>query len=130
MKSAVACGAIILALNACHPRPITEQKLIGTWVITAAVKHEEDGSEKRFEMAPDMEITFTPDHKELWRSSGTDRQAVARWHLEGHDLVFTMETESEMGGPGTTKRGKIKSITTDELVFSDGSVEGWWKRVR
>jgi len=77
-----------------------------------------------------MEIIFTADHKQTWRYRGGEAQAVARWRVEGNDLVFTMETESFFGPPGTTKRERITKITSDELIFSDGSNEGRWTRVR
>jgi hypothetical protein len=130
MKSALACGAVILALTGCHPPSVTEQRLIGTWRIAAAIKHHRDRPDELIEMTPDMEITLTADHKEVWRGLDVERQAVARWHLEGNDLVFTMETEGFYGPPGTTRREKITKISADELVFSDGTNGGRWTRVR
>src|SRR6476659_57003 len=101
MRGLVAC-AILVALSGCHPPSVNEQKLIGTWKITGAVKYHEDGSDELITMEPDMEITLTADHKEVCRSLNADRQAMASWHLEGNDLVFTMETQSDIGPPGTT----------------------------
>ena len=109
---------------------VTERKLIGTWRITAAVEYHEDGSEELFPVVPDMEITLTADHKEVWRALNGEREAIARWHVEGNDLVSTMETNSDVGPPGTTRRERIAKITSDEVIFSDGKAGGRWTRVR
>lgn len=130
MKNTLAYGAIILALSSCRSLPVTAQALVGTWTFSAAIEYHEDGSTKTIEMAPDMDITFTSDQKELWSYPGEPPQAVARWHLEGNDLVFTMETKSFFGGPGITRRERIIKITPDEVIFSDGKMGGKWKRVR
>jgi hypothetical protein len=75
-----------------------------------------------------MQIIFTPDHKEVWRYRDGPDKVVAKWHLEGDDLVFILETQSEAGPPGTTSREKIKKITSEELVITDGTTDGQWKR--
>jgi hypothetical protein len=77
-----------------------------------------------------MRITFTSDHKEIWEPSNSNVRRVARWHLEGDDLVFTTETEGFYGRAGTTRRERITKISSDELVFTEGDAVGRWKRVR
>ena len=131
MKTAFAFGSIILALSSCVSPPITEQKLIGTWRITAAIQYHEDGSKKLVEMPSDMEVTFTSDRRELWSDPGGPPRAVARWHLDGNDLVFTIISKpKDMHLPSTPQRERIARLTDTELVFTDGKTGGKWKRVR
>lgn len=109
-----------------------EERLIGTWEMPAStIIYDANTPNAPFPIkSKDMvQITFTPDHKEVWRVRGAD-EVVAKWHLEGDDLVFTLETQAEAGPPGTTQRQKIKRITAEELVFIEGATEGRWTRVR
>jgi hypothetical protein len=129
MQNAIIASVAAFVLGTCSRPSTIERQLIGTW--------EAPGVEVVYAANNDysaptwvMQITFTPDHHEFWRVPGIDRQARARWYLEGHDLVFTTESESDFGPPGSTLRETITKLTSDELVFSDGKVEGRWKRVR
>lgn len=109
-----------------------EERLIGTWEKPAStILYDARTPNAPFPInSKDMvQVAFTPDHKEVWRRRGAD-EAVAKWHLEGDDLVFTLETQAEVGPPGTTKREKIKRITADELVFIEGTTESRWTRVK
>ncbi|MEP6637449.1 MAG: hypothetical protein ABJB97_12045 [Acidobacteriota bacterium] len=130
MQSVVVTVTIaLIMLSGCRRPSAIERQLIGTWESPGVkVAYSADGDYS----APDwvMQITFTADHKEFWRVPGRGDHAAARWHLEGDEVVFTMETEGFFGPPGTTRREKITKITSDELVFSDGSIEGRWRRVR
>ena len=122
----------LLALTACSRTPSMEERLIGTWEMPAStVIYDASTPNGPFPIkSKDMvQVTFTPDHKEVWRLRGAD-EVVAKWHLEGDDLVFTLETQAEAGPPGTTQRQKIKRITAEELVFTDGTTEGQWTRVK
>ena len=122
----------LLATAACHKQTSVESRLIGTWSSPAlTIVYEREPSNPPPPLASQfMEITFTPDHKQTWRYRGGAVEAVARWRVEGNDVVTTMETKSFFGGPGIMKREKITKITSDELVFSDGTNEGRWTRVR
>jgi hypothetical protein len=132
MKTALIGAITILALDGCQSPRSIEQRLIGTWA----------GSTFRFlpgrnrttgyrNMVDDtIEISFTADHKETWRYRGTKRHALARWHLDGSDLVFTLESQGEDAPAGTTRREKIKRVTSDQLVFTDGGHDTVWTRVR
>jgi len=132
MKHPFVATVAMFAMTACHKRASLESRLIGTWASPAMeIIYESDPRATPPPLASDfVEITFTPDHKEVWRYRKAEATAAATWRLEGNDLVFTMETEGFYGPPGTTRREKIKSITSDELVFIDGTVEGRWTRVR
>ncbi len=77
-----------------------------------------------------MEVTFTSDHEERWRSLGGEGEATARWHLEGNELVFTMTTKSFWGPPGITKRERIEKLTADELIVGDATMAGVWARIK
>jgi hypothetical protein len=110
-----------------------EERLIGTWEMPAStIIYDIRTPNAPFPIKSKevVKITFTSDHKEVWRSGDGPIETVARWHLEGNDLVFTLETQTEAGPPGTTKRERIKTITLDELIFTDGTTEGRWTRVR
>ena len=132
MKTALIGAITILVLGGCQSPRSIEQRLIGTWA----------GSTFRFlpgrnrttgyrNMVDDViEISFTADHKETWRYRGTKRHALARWHLDGSDLVFTLESQGEDAPAGTTRREKIKRVTSDQLVFTDGGHDTVWTRVR
>ena len=132
MKTALIGAITIIALGGCQSPRSIEQRLIGTWA----------GSTFRFlpgrnrttgyrNMVNDIiEISFTADHKETWRYRGTKRHALARWHLDGSDLVFTLESQGEDTPAGTTRREKIKRVTSDQLVFTDGGHDTVWTRVR
>ena len=123
---------MLLGVGACHQRSSIESRLIGTWASPALTTiYERDPPSSPPPLADDfMEITFTADHKEVWQYRKTEGRAVARWHVEGNDLVFTTESESFWGPPGVTKRQRIVKLTSDELIFNDGTNEGRWTRVR
>src|ERR1700719_2655633 len=128
MKTALIAAITILVLGGCQSPRSIEQRLIGTWA----------GSTFRFlpgrnrttgyrNMVDDIiEISFTADHKETWRYRGTKRHALARWNLDGSDLVFTLESQGEDAPAGTTRREKIKRVTSDQLVFTDGGQDTVW----
>jgi hypothetical protein len=99
----------LVAFAGCHRPASTEERPIGTWASPLA---EEILDGTRHPLTREvMEITFTPDHKELWRVPGRDVQAVARWRLEGNDLVFTTESESFFGPPALRNASKQIKIT-------------------
>ena len=77
-----------------------------------------------------MQITFTPDHKEFWSHRGQLPHATARWHLEGDDLVFTFISQPKDMHLRGRRREKIVRVTATELVFTNGTDEGRWKRAR
>jgi len=121
-----------VSLGGCHSQACIEELLIGTWESPAlTIVYDATTPNAPFPIETGcMEIIFTKDHKEMWREDGGDVQAVARWRLEGNDLVFTTETETFWGAPEITRREKIIRLSSDELVFSDGSAEGRWQRGR
>jgi hypothetical protein len=124
---------MFLAVASCSRSPSTEERLIGTWEAPASTTlYDARTPNAPFPITSKemVQIIFTPDHKEVWRYGGDRDDVVAKWHLEGDDLVFVLETQSEAGPPGTTKREKIKKITSEELVFTDGTTDGIWKRAR
>jgi hypothetical protein len=41
-----------------------------------------------------------------------------------------LETASFWGPAGITRRETIKKLTADELVFTNGEIDGLWTRVR
>jgi hypothetical protein len=129
MQSTVIVGVSLMALCGCHRPSAIERQLVGTWESPGfETVYSSDGDYSPADWV--MQITFTRDHKEIWSVPGRDDHAEARWHLEGNDLVFTTESESFYGPSGLTRRERIIKITADELVFSDGKIEGRWKRVR
>jgi hypothetical protein len=132
MKATFIVTIALLSVGGCQKNSTFEDRLIGTWAAPAlTIIYDRDPPATPPPLASEyMEITFTPEHKEIWRYRHAEGRAVARWHLEGDDLVFTTETESFWGPPGITKRETIKRITPDELVFIGGNVEGRWTRVR
>ena len=122
----------LLALTACSRAPSMEERLIGTWEmpeVTITYDASTPNAPSPRKSKEVVQIIFTPDHKEIWRSRGSD-EVSAKWRLEGDDLVLTLETQTEAGPPGTTRREKIKRITSEELVFTDGTTEGRWTRVK
>ena len=129
MKTPLVLGVALLGFASCTTLSPTESKLIGTWKGSGAIQHHEDGSQTRVSLEPTMQITVTPDHKVIWRDRSGEN-AVARWHLEGNDFVFTMETKSFYGGPGITRRETIVKIVSDQLIVGDGTTDGVWTRVR
>ena len=130
MKTTLVWGVALLIFASCTALPRTDQRLIGTWKIVAAIRHNKDGSKTRVQMEPTMEITFARDHKETWRDHSAKTEAVARWHLEGDELVFTLQTDSFWGRPGITRRERIVKVTSSELIVGDGTTDGVWTRVR
>src|SRR2546423_10341316 len=129
MKRSLALTAAVI-LSSCATLPPSDQRLIGTWQFSAAIPHHKNGSDTRIAMEPTMEITFTADHKEIWRDRSTEKTATARWHLEGPDLGFTTVTRSFWGSPGITRRERIVKLTPDELIVGDATMSGVWRRVR
>src|SRR5438477_8471544 len=120
MKAILFCA---VALLTCGSRPMqrpTDARLIGTWKSGGGILNNKDGSETRVALGQSMEITFTVDHKEIWHDYDTNATALARWHLKGNVLVFKLQTASFGGHAGITKREKIKKLSSDELVFTDG----------
>ena len=130
MKTSLVLGVALFIFASCTTLPPTEPRLIGTWAISGAIDHHQDGSQTRVSLEPTMDITVTPDHRMIWRDRSGKGEAVARWRLEGNDLVFTMETKSFWGGPGTTRRERIVKITSNELIVGDGTTDGVWTRIR
>lgn len=133
MNGSLIATIALVAVGACSRTSSIEERLIGTWEMPAStIIYDANTPNAPFPIKSKevVEITFTPDHKEVWRTRGGPIDTVARWHLEGNDLVFTLETQTDVGPPGTTKRETIKKITSDELVFTDGTNEGRWTRVK
>jgi hypothetical protein len=131
MKAAL-IGAITIIVfgGGQSPAPV-EQRLIGTWAgETFRTSQQFNHANKPALVSDTLEIVFTRDHKELWRYRGRKVQAVARWHLDGRDLVFTLESPLRDVPAGTTRRERIKKVTSDTLVFTDGSQDTVWTRVR
>jgi hypothetical protein len=124
------CAVALLTFGSRNLERPTEGRLIGTWKSSGAIIHERDGRETRVAFDQKMEITFTPDHKEIWHDYNANTMAVARWRLKGNVLVFTLETASFWGPAGITRRETIKKLTADELVFTNGEIDGLWTRVR
>jgi hypothetical protein len=120
MKAILVCAVALLTFGSRAIHLPTPARLIGTWKSSGAILHNKDGSETRVALGQNLEITFTADHKEIWHDYDADAMAVARWHLKGNVLVFTLETASFWGPAGITKREKIKKLSSDELVFTDG----------
>ena len=120
----------IFILSGCHRPAVDERQLIGTWQSIAAIERHEDGSTTRTPMDPTMEVTFTADHEERWRSLTGEGEAMARWHLEGDDIVFTMTTKSDGGPLGITKRERIEKLSADELIVGNPTMAGVWRRIR
>jgi hypothetical protein len=120
-----------LPLGGCHSQACIEKLLIGTWESPAlTIVYDAATPDAPFPIEKGCTaIIFTEDHKEMWRENGGEVQAVRRWRLEGNDLVTT-EIETSSGAPGIATREKIIRLSSDELVFSDGTSEGRWKRVR
>jgi hypothetical protein len=135
MKSTLIASFGILALTGCQSPASIEQRLIGTWAAStfriAAGRHAARKPPSVDDLVYDvMEITFTAEHKESWRyRSGKGNRTIAHWHLEGNEIVYTLESRGETEPAGTTKRERIKKITSDEVIFTDGHVEARWKRV-
>ena len=132
MKAAFIGAIAILLLGGCQSSGSVEQRLMGTWAAptTRFLPGRDRISGYRNMVGDIIEISFTGDLKETWRYHGTKRHAVARWHLEGNDLVFTLESQVEGAPAGTTRREKIKELTSHELVFTDGGHDTVWTRVR
>ena len=134
MNRSVIATIALLTLGACARRGSVEQRLIGTWEMPAStILYDRNTPDAVFPIVSKevVEITFTADHKEVWRASrGGPVGATARWHLEGDDLVSVLESDSEAGPRGTMRREKIKKVTAEELIFTDGTSEGRWTRVR
>ena len=101
MKHPFVATVAMFAMTACHKRASLESRLIGTWASPAMeIIYESDPRATPPPLASDfVEITFTPDHKEVWRYRKAEATAAATWRLEGNDLVFTMETEGFYGPP-------------------------------
>ena len=98
--------------------------------MTGAGEHRADGPSVRHELAQQMEVTFTQDHREVW-SNPDGQPVVARWHLEGSDLVFTIISKpKDMEMPTTPQRERLVRVTDRELVFTDGKTDGVFERVR
>src|ERR1700719_107916 len=132
MKTALIGAITILVLGGCQsPRPI-DQRLIGTWAWSTFrfLPGRNRTTGYRNMVGDIIEISFTADHKETWRYRGTKGHTLARWHLEGRDLVFTLESPLEDVPIGTTRRERIKKVTSDTLVFTDGNHDTVWTRVR
>jgi hypothetical protein len=130
MKAILFCIVALLTCRSCPVQRPTDARLIGTWKSAGAILHNKDGSETRVALGQNMEITFTADHREIWHDYDASTKAVARWHLKGNVLVFKLETASFWGVAGVTKREKIKRLSSDELVFTDGNIDGVWTRAR
>lgn len=133
MRAAAISAVALLVIAACSRSSSTEKLLIGSWETpSSTIVYDANTPDAPFpiESKETVQITFTTDHKEVWRVGGGPVETVATWHVEGDYLVFTLETQSESGPAGTVKRERIKKITADELVFTDGTVEGRWRRVR
>jgi hypothetical protein len=128
MKAILVCAVALLTFNSRTMQRPTDARLIGKWKWSGAILHNKDGSETRVALGQSMEITFTADHKEIWHDYDANATAVARWHLKGNVLIFQLETASFWGPAGITKREKIKKLSSDELVFTDGTIDGLWTR--
>ena len=131
MSTRLVWGIVLLTLGGCNCLSSNERRLIGTWQGTAAIERHEDGSETRINMdPPTMEVTFTANHQERWRSLDGNQEAIARWRLEGNELVFIMKSASQAGLAGITKREKIEKITVNELIVGDATMAGVWTRIQ
>ena len=129
MKTGLIGAVAILMFGGCRSPGPVEHRLIGTWESPALYWVGNNASVHPLSHRV-MEVTFTPDKKELWRYRGEKAQTVGRWHLDGSDLVFTLESPGGDAPAGTTRRERIKSITWDKLVFTDGDHDSVWTRIQ
>jgi hypothetical protein len=133
MKTAFIGAILTLLFGACQSPVSVEQRLMGTWAkpTTRFLSGRDRTSGYRNMVGDVIEVSFTADHKETWRYRGTKRHAAAaRWHLDGSDLVFTLESQAGDAPAGTTRREKIKRVTSDQLVFTEDGHDTVWTRVR
>jgi hypothetical protein len=131
MKATLIGVVAIFAFGGCQSPASIERRLIGKWAApTPRIAPGRDDYGNRNMVNDVMEITFTDDHREIWRYRGAKLHASARWHLEGSDLVFTLKTPVRGAPAGTIRRERIKRVTSTELVFTDGSHDTVWTRAR
>lgn len=109
-----------------------EKQLIGTWTMAdTCLRRDENGRMIETSVSgPGMEITFTTDRREFWCPDGGASQMEARWRLEGDVLVTTFEKQSKDRDLPTERRETIAKLTATEIVFTDGTTEARWTRVR
>jgi hypothetical protein len=131
MKSEVFCVVALLAMTTCNSRSPIEKGLVGTWTMpTTTVDYHEDGSKTTTVSDSGMEITFTDDHRELWCMRGEAPLVIARWRVEAGDLISIIEKQPKDMNLPKQRREKIVKVSEKEIVFSDGTTEGRWTRVR
>jgi hypothetical protein len=105
-----------------------EKQLIGTWVSPSVTMVEEDGTVKNSDDF--MRITLTPDHWQLWCSEHDGSRFRAKWRLEGNVFVITYPMKPKGSELPNERRETIFSVNDTVLVFTDGTVEGHWTRMR
>jgi hypothetical protein len=110
-----------------------EKQLIGTWAMApTCFRKDEKGQMIEFPIeGGTMEVALTTDHREFWCPDGDGSRYSARWRLEGNDIVLMFDTPP----PDSIDRSKeeretIVKLTDTEIVFTDGTTEARWTRVR
>jgi hypothetical protein len=111
--------------------PIQEQ-LVGTWGMPLFVTTDlRDGSPGSTTVSDEkVEITFTEDHRYLEGVRGEPTLLTGRWCVEESDLILQIETQPKSAKIPWQRRETIATVTDKELVFTDGTAEGRWVRVR
>jgi hypothetical protein len=132
MKLLVVVVGASLVTSGCAQNASLEKRLIGTWAGPALYCYAPDRSHTLIPLSKEvMEITFTDDHRETWRYRGKPPDTVALWHLEGNDLVFKIISKPKGTSlPTNPQRERIVKVTAKEAIFTDGTTEGRWTRVR
>jgi hypothetical protein len=108
-----------------------QNRLVGTWAMPSFITTDyEDGGPETIISDETVEITFTEDHRYFECIRGEPMLVRGRWCIDGNDLVLQIETQPESAKIPWQRRETIAKVTEEALVFTDGTVEGRWVRVR